>query len=111
MVDSTTLAIGLLVGAGLGALIVGYSVSARVRGRLQGQILSLSERAQRAETLADELRRQVETDRTELGQVRQDLSASLQARAVAETLAAETTRHVEEQKTLLAQSRQELAET
>jgi DNA recombination protein RmuC len=57
------------------------------------------------------LRRQVESDRAELGQVRQELSDSLQARAVAETLVAEAARHVEEQKTLVAQSRQELAET
>jgi DNA recombination protein RmuC len=111
MVDSTVLTIGLLAGGALGALIAGFSVTARLRGRLQGQLLNLTERAQRAETLADELRRQVETDRTELGQVRQQLSDSLQARAVAETLVAETSRYVEEQKSLLAQSRQELAET
>lgn len=111
MGDITTMAIWLLVGAVLGALITGLSVAARLRGRLQGQLLSLSERAQRAETLADELRRQVEGDRMELSQVRQELSDSLQARAVAETLVAEATRHVEEQKALLAQSRQELAET
>lgn len=111
MVDSAALAIGLLVGGVLGALIAGLSVAARLRGRLQGQLLNLTERAQRAETLSDELRRQVESDRTELGQVRQELSDSLQARAVAETLVAETARHVEEQKILLAQSRQELAET
>lgn len=92
-------------------MIAGLSVAARLRGRLQGQLLNLTERAQRAETLADELRRQVESDRTELGQVRQELSDSLQARAVAETLVAETARHVEEQKVLLAQSRHELAET
>ncbi len=111
MVDSTTLAIGLLVGAALGALIAGFSVAARLRGRLQGQLLSLTERAQRAETLAEEFRRKIESDRMELSQVRQELSDSLQARAAAETLAAETTRHIEEQKTLLAQSRQQLAET
>ena len=111
MVDSTALAIGLLVGGAVGGLIAGLSVAARLRGRLQGQLLNLTERAQRAETLSDELRRQVESDRTELGQVRQELSDSLQARAVAETLVAETARHVEEQKILLAQSRQELAET
>jgi DNA recombination protein RmuC len=111
MVDIPSMAIWLLVGAGLGALIAGLSVAARLRGRLQGQLLNLSERSQRAETLADELRRQVESDRAELDQVRQELSDSLQARAVAETLVAEATRHVEEQKTLLAQSRQELAET
>jgi len=111
MVDSAALAIGLLVGGVLGALIAGLSVAARLRGHLQGQLLNLTERAQRAETLSDELRRQVESDRTELGQVRQELSDSLEARAVAETLVAETARHVEEQKILLAQSRQELAET
>ncbi len=111
MIDSTAFAVGVLVGGGLGALIVGFSVAVRLRGRFQGQLLSLAERAQRAETLADELRRQVETDRVELGQVRQELSDSSRARAVAETLVTEATRHIEEQKTLLAQSRQELAET
>lgn len=111
MIDSTPLVVGLLVGAGLGALVAGFSVAARLRGRFQGHLLNLTERAQRAETLADELRRQTESDRTELSQVRQELSDSLQACAVAEALAAETTRHLEEQKTLLAQSRQELAET
>lgn len=111
MVESTALAIGLLVGAALGTLIAGLAVAARLRGHLQGQLLNLTERAQRAETLADELRRQVESDRTELGHVRQELSDSLQARAVAEALVAEAARHVEEQKTLLAHSRQELAET
>lgn len=111
MFDSTAFAIGVLVGGGLGALIVGFSVAARLRGRLQGQLLGFAERAQRAETLSDELRRQLESDRTELSQARQELSDSARARAVAETLVAEAARHVEEQKALLAQSRQELAET
>jgi DNA recombination protein RmuC len=111
MIDRTALAVGVLVGGGLGGLIVGFSVAARLRGRLQGQLLSFAERAQRAETLADELRRQVESDRAELNQARLELSDSARARAVAETLVAEAARHVEEQKALLAQSRQELAET
>src|SRR5262249_58759151 len=65
----------------------------------------------RAETLAEELRRQAEADDTELDRLRRELTDLSRARAVAETQVAEAAKHVEEQKTLLAQARQELAET
>ncbi|HEY7534003.1 MAG TPA: DNA recombination protein RmuC [Nitrospiraceae bacterium] len=111
MVDSTALTTWFLGGVALGALVAGFLVAARIRSQIPGQLLTLTERSQRAETLADELRRQLEDDRTSLGQARHELSETVRERAVAEARAAEAGRHIEEQKTLLAQSRQELAET
>jgi DNA recombination protein RmuC len=111
MIDSAVFGAGVLVGGILGALIVGFWVASRVRENLQAQLLITGERAQRAESLADELRRQAEEDRRDLDRLRQDLAEASQARAVAETRAAETALHLNEQQTLLAQARQELAET
>jgi DNA recombination protein RmuC len=111
MIDSAVFGAGVLVGGILGALIVGFWVASRVRASLQAQLLITGERAQRAESLADELRRQAEEDRCDLNRLRQDLAEASQARAVAETRAAETALHLNEQQTLLAQARQELAET
>lgn len=111
MIDSAVFGAGALVGGILGALIVGFWVASRVRENLQAQLLITGERAQRAESLADELRRQAEEDRRDLDRLRQDLAEASQARAVAETRAAETALHLNEQQTLLAQARQELAET
>ena len=111
MIDGTAFGLGVLVGGLLGALIVGFWIAARVRANLQGQLLTTGERAQRAESLADELRRQVLQDRLDLDRIRQDLSEASRARAVAETRAAEAALHLNEQMTLLGQARQELAET
>lgn len=111
MIDSAVFGAGALVGGILGALIVGFWVASRVRENLQAQLLITGERAQRAESLADELRRQAEEDRRDLDRLRQDLAEASQARAVAETRAAETALHLNEQQTLLAQARQELAGT
>src|SRR5256886_12532140 len=111
MIDGTVFSAGVLVGGILGALIVGFWIASRVRATLQAQLLATGERAQRAESLADELRRQAEQGRLDLDRVRQEFSEASQARAVAETRAAETARHLAEQKTLLGQARQELAET
>jgi len=111
MIDGIAFGMGLLVGTLLGALIVGFWIAARVRANAQAQLLAAGERAQRAESLAEELRRQAVQDRADLDQIRQDLSEASQARAVAETKAAETALHLNEQKTLLSQAREELAET
>ena len=111
MIDGTVFGAGVLVGSILGALIVGFWIASRVRASLQAQLLTTGERAQRAESLADELRRQAEQDRLDLDRIRQDLSEASQARAVAETKAGEAALHLDEQKTLLGQARQELAET
>ena len=111
MIDGTVFGAGLLVGGLFGALIVGFWIASRVRANVQAQLLTAGERAQRAESLADELRRQVLQDRLDLDRVRQDLSEASQARVAAETRAAEAALHLNEQKTLLGQARQELAET
>jgi DNA recombination protein RmuC len=111
VIDGTVFGAGILVGVLLGAVIVGLWIASRVRASLQAELRTASERAQRAESLADELRRQVEHDRFDLDRIRQELSEASQARAVAETKAVEATLHLEEQKTLLVQARKELAET
>jgi DNA recombination protein RmuC len=111
MIDGMVFSAGVLVGGLLAALLVGFWIASRVRATVQAQLLAAGERAQRAESLADELRRQASEDRLDLDRVRQDLSEASQARAVAETRAAEAAIHLHEQKTLLGQARQELAET
>ncbi len=111
MIDGTAFSLGALVGSLFGALLAGFWVAARVRATWQGQLLTTGERAQRAESLAEELRRQSLQDRLDLDQVRQNLAEAAQARAVAETRAAEAALHLNEQKTLLGQARLELAET
>jgi DNA recombination protein RmuC len=111
MIDGLAFGLGLLVGGLLGALIVGVWIAARVRANVQAQLQSIGERAQRAESLADELRRQVQHHCADLDRIRQDLSEASQARVMAETKAAEAALHLNEQKALLGQARQELAET
>ena len=68
MIDGTAFGVGVLVGGLLGALIVGFWIAARVRARWQAQLLTTGERAQRAESLAEELRRQSLQDRVDLDQ-------------------------------------------
>ena len=58
MIDGTAVSLGALVGSLLGALLAGFWVAARVRATWQGQLLTTGERAQRAESVAEELRRQ-----------------------------------------------------
>ena len=111
MIDGTVFSAGVLVGGLFGALIVGSWIASRVRTQLQAQVLATSERAQRAESRAEELHRQVQQYSLDLDRLRQDLSEATQARAVAESRAAEAAIHLNEQKTLLGQARQELAET
>lgn len=111
MIDGTAFSLGALVGGLFGALLGGFWMAARVRAKWQAQLLTTGERAQRAESLAEELRRQSLQDRLDLDQVRQNLAEASQARVVAETRAAEAALHLNEQKTLLGQARQELAET
>jgi DNA recombination protein RmuC len=110
MIESTAFSLGLLAGIILGAIVVGFSVSARLRTRFHTELFAAGERAQRAETLAEELRRQVDGERGERDRLRREAQEMSRSCAVAETQAAETAKHAEEQKALLAQARQELAE-
>ena len=111
MVESMALGFGLLAGLILGALAAGLWLSTRLRSQFHVQLFGAAERAQRAEALAEELRRQEEADHLELDRLRRELTDISRARAVAETQAAEAAKHVEEQKALLAQARHELAES
>jgi DNA recombination protein RmuC len=111
MIESTAFVLGLLGGVMLGTMLAGLWWSARLRTRFEDQIASAVERAHRAETLAEELRRCAVADRAEVDQLRGDLADAARARAVAETQAAETVKRLEEQKLLLAQARHELAES
>jgi len=111
MVESTAFGVGLVGGLMLGALAVGFWLSTRLRSQFHAQLFGAAERAQRAETLAEELRRQEEVDHTEIDRLRRELADISRARAVAETQAAEAAKRVEEQKALLAQARHELAES
>jgi DNA recombination protein RmuC len=111
MIDGMAFGLGFLVGGLIGALVVGFWIASRVRANAQAQLSASGERGQRAETLAEELRRQVQQNSLDLARIRQDLSEASQARAVAETRAEEAALHLNEQRTLLAQARQELAET
>jgi len=70
MIDGTVFGAGVLVGCLLGALIVGFWIAARIRANVQAQLLTAGERAQRAESLADELRRQASQDRLDLDRTR-----------------------------------------
>ena len=110
MIESTAFGLGLIAGVALGALAVGVWLSTRLRTQFHVQISGARERAQRAETLAEELRRHGEADRADLDRVRCELAEMSRARAIAETQAVETAKHAEEQKALLAQARHELAE-
>ncbi|HEU5201404.1 MAG TPA: DNA recombination protein RmuC [Nitrospira sp.] len=105
------LGFGLLAGLILGALAAGLWLTTRLRSQFHVQLFGAAERAQRAEALAEELRRQEEADHLELDRLRRELTDISRARAVAETQAAEAAKHVEEQKALLAQARHELSES
>ncbi len=110
MIEPTALTVGLLIGFLFGAVVAGLAVAVRLRIQLQAQLSATAERAQRAETLEEELRSRSEESSAALQRVQQELAESARACAVAETRADETTKHAEEQKALLAQARHELAE-
>ena len=94
MVESPAFILGLFAGLVLVALAIGLWWSTRRRSQFEALVLGAAERAQRAETLADELRRSLVADRAELDRLRSDLAEAMRARAVAETQAAETVKHV-----------------
>lgn len=97
MNETMTLVTGLGIGLFLGGSLVGLWVSSRVRAQ-----------AQRAEATADELRKQLESERAEGASVRRELSEAQQARAAADTRITETNKQLADQKALLDQARQEL---
>ena len=109
--DTTAVLLGILIGLAPGAL-AGWLIGAgRISSRLQQQTVELSARAERAESLEAELRRQLEQDRLEGAQLRADLATAQQARASAEVRTEEALKHAAEQKQLVDQSRQQLLES
>jgi len=71
----------------------------------------LRSQAQRAEATADELRKQLELERTAALLLREELSQTQQARVLAETRMETSARQLAEQKVLLNQTRTELVGT
>lgn len=111
MTDSTALTVGGGVGILAGALIAGWWVAARLRRRFYHELMETAERAQRAETVVAELRRQTELEQVEITRLRSLLSESQQAYVAAETRREAALKRVEEQQATLSQARLELAET
>ena len=93
--------IPLVVGFGAGLFLGGLIVGLWVAGRLRSQ-------AQRAEATADEVRKQLEVERTAALLLREELTQTQQARVLAETRMDESTRQLLEQRALLDQARREL---
>ena len=97
MTDLTPLLLALGVGLFLGSLLSGLWITGRLRPQ-----------AQRAEATVDELRKQLETERTALIVTRQAWSEAHQARVVAETRMEDASRQLQEQKALIDHTRREL---
>ncbi|NGZ04275.1 MAG: DNA recombination protein RmuC [Nitrospira sp. WS238] len=94
-------AIPLLIGFGIGLLLGGLVIGLWIAGRSRAQ-------AQRAEATADEVRKQLELERTAALLLREELSQAQQARVLVETRIDASARQLKEQKSLLDQARQEL---
>ncbi len=97
LTDGIPLVVGFGIGLFLGGLVVGLWVSGRLRSQ-----------AQRAEATADEVRKQLEIERTAALLLREELSHTQQARVLAETRMEESARQLTEQRALLDQARREL---
>jgi DNA recombination protein RmuC len=106
--DAPTLTVGIVIGLFLGALGGGWWATFRLRSQTHSHLLDTQARAERAESVVEELRVQRETDRREAAQVRDELAQALQARAVAETRVEAAQQNLEEQKSLLDRARHEL---
>ena len=89
--------VGFVAGLLLGGVLVGLWVTSRLRPH-----------AQRAEATAEELRKQVDQERTVTGSLRNELAAVQQARVAAETRMEDAARQLEEQKALIDHTRHEL---
>lgn len=109
--DVTGILLGIVGGLVPGALVGWFLSAGRLSRQLQQHMVELSARAERAESLEAELRRQLEQDRLEGVQLRADLATAQQARASAEVRTEEALKHVAEQKQLVDQSRQQLLES
>ena len=113
MIDltSTTFIAGGVAGLGIGVLVTGWWVTARTQSRIQAQLLESGERAQRADALAVALQQRLDTQQSEVDQLRQALAESQEGRTKAETRMEVISRSMEDQKAMLSQARQELQES
>lgn len=109
--DAAAVSLGVLIGLVFGVFAGWLFGAGRVSRQSQQHMVELSARAERAESLEAELRRQLEQDRIEGVQLRTDLATAQQARASAEVRTDEALKHVAEQKQLVDQSRQQLLES
>lgn len=109
--DVSAILLGLFAGGVLGAMASWLLVSSRASRQFQQQAVEQISRAERAESLAAELRRQAEQDRQDGERLRADLALAQQARASSDTRVEEAQRNVAEQKQLLDQARQQLLES
>ena len=100
MVDIIPLAVSVGIGFLLGGLLAGLWMVSRLRPE-----------ARQAEALVDELRKQLDSERTAIDAVRHELTEAQQARVAAETHTEHASRQLADQKTLLDQTRQELLES
>lgn len=107
MVELGLLAVGLLAGA----VVAWFLARAHWRALALGESHRLQGRLAAAESLADELRKQLAQRDLELGEVRGGLEAEQARRVQAETRAEATRENLEEQKRLLGEARDRLAET
>ena len=110
MMDLTAFAAGLFGGVMIGGAIAWFWAVARARATSLRELVQAAERAQRAESLTLELRRQTDEANQALHRLRDQLSEAQQARAAADTRVAETLKQIEEQKQTLVRSRDELLE-
>ena len=97
MTDYTPFLIAFGAGLLLGSLFVGLWITSRLRPE-----------ARRAEAIVDELRNQLESERTSVVSLRQELAEAQQARVAAETRTEAAARQLADQKTLVDSTRQEL---
>lgn len=113
MIDltSATFVAGGMAGLGIGALVTGWWVTARTQSRVQAQLLESGERAQRADAQAVALQQRLDSQQSEVGQLRQALAESQEGRTKAETRMEVISRSVEDQKVMLSQARRELQES
>lgn len=108
--STSVFALGAMAGLLVGGLLAWSWVTARLRAQGQQAAAQWAERAQRAETLAEELRRQTDEMSRAAGVLRADLAQAQQARAAAEARHQEAQQGVAEQRQALTQARHDLLE-
>lgn len=99
------------LGAALGVGAAWMVLRGQIRSAVLAESQALQSRLVAAETLGDELRKQLSKQDLDLGDLRGALETERTLRAQAETRAAATRENLEEQKRLLESAREKLTET